>query len=90
MDYHYELYKINKDSEKMIALKRITILLVHYICATQMMSYLLLVFIVKKNDYRYKGVCLYNINSNKLTIINKKFSPFFNQLFNDKYNNGIK
>ena len=42
-------------------------------------------FYSDKNDYRYKGIAVYNIDFENFTIINTKFNPFTPQFIEDKY-----
>lgn len=83
--YELNLIKLNENSQKSITMsvknhycKDLTILTNN--------DFLKCVgFYSDKNDYRFKGIAVYNIDINNFSIKNTKFNPFTNQFVEDKY-----
>jgi hypothetical protein len=85
-NYHYEMYKINKDAEEVVSFKSKEF--IHSLKILQRKDVLYLVgFYSEKKDSRSKGVCRFNLATD-LRIKDKKFNPFSDQFFKDKYRKG--
>ena len=88
-NYHYELYKLTKDNKEKLHIKEEDKFIGSLYLLHSNSKLTLVGFYSEKNDYRYKGVCRFNLSDN-LKINNKLFQPFSNQFFEDKYRKGAK
>ncbi|MEL6810063.1 MAG: hypothetical protein AAFP76_01870 [Bacteroidota bacterium] len=84
-NYHYELHKITATDQQNVSFKTdakfvgslFTVLGENGIsCAG---------FYSDKNDYRYKGACRFNIDTNTMDITSKSFKPFTPEFVTEKY-----
>ncbi|OSY87125.1 hypothetical protein WH52_12720 [Tenacibaculum holothuriorum] len=84
--YNYELFKLTKD--KVMSSK---ISVEEHFVATLELDFdtkgnvSLIGFYSNKNDFQFKGVCSFLINSENLEKTNTYFSPFTEQFITDKY-----
>jgi len=85
-NYHYEMYKINKDNEKKVSFKSEKFISSLTILRRREVLYLV-GFYSEKNDWRTKGVCRFNLAPD-LSIIDKTFNPFSERFLKDKYKKG--
>lgn len=85
INYHYELYKISKEEQKMISFETDE----HFVASLTTVkagSFLSCVgFYSEKKESRYKGVIRYNINTADFMLKEKSFQPFTEQFIIDKY-----
>jgi len=88
-NYHYEVYKLSKDGKQQLNIKEPEKFIGSLYALHNKGQIALVGFYSDKDDYRYKGVCRYDL-SNDLKIINKSFQPFSTQFFEDKYKKGAK
>lgn len=89
-NYHYELFKLTENSKEQINLKEENRFVGSLSLLYKKGNLSLVGFYSEKNDYRYKGVCRYNLNPTTLNVLKKSFKPFSDQFFNDKYKKGSK
>jgi hypothetical protein len=85
-NYHYEMYKINKDTEEIASFKSEKFIRSLRILQRKEVLYLV-GFYSEKKDSRSKGVCRFSITDN-FTVKDIKFNPFSDQFFKDKYRKG--
>jgi hypothetical protein len=84
-DYQFELTKITANAEisKKIDTEN------HFSSALKIINFdekvVCLGFYSDRNDYRYKGICYYQLNSETLNVDKIKFNPFSEQFIIDKY-----
>lgn len=86
-NYHFELYKVDADGQSMTSFKH----------EDKFISSLELVktegrlacvgFYGKKDEGRFNGVCLFNLNPESLEMNKEKFTPFSEEFMTDKYGN---
>ncbi len=88
-NYHYELYKIKANKQDKLSIKETENFIGSLYLLHQNKKLVLVGFYSNKGDYRYKGVCRFDLKDD-LTIENKSFQPFNNQFFEDKYKSGAK
>ena len=86
-NYHFELFKVDADGQKNISFKH----------ADKFISSLELIktdnrlacigFYGEKDQGRYNGVSLFNLDPENLQMKNEKFTPFSEEFLTDKYGN---
>lgn len=88
-NYHYELYKLTADKQQRLNIKENDKFVGSLHLIYENNNLVLAGFYSDKNDYRYRGVCRYDLNDD-LTVKNNSFQPFSNQFFEDKYKKGAQ
>ena len=86
-NYHYEVYKLNKDGKQQINIKEPEKFIGSLYALHDNNKLTIVGFYSDKNDNRYKGVCRFDL-SEDFKISNKSFQPFSKQFFEDKYKKG--
>jgi hypothetical protein len=84
-NYHFVLTKINKDGEKEASFKNPDKFIGSLSLIKNNNKLSCVGFYGDKNEGRYNGVCLFNLNPNSLKLENEKFNPFSDTFLNDKY-----
>lgn len=84
-NYHYDLYYLHNDVRKQLTIKTDTIFVRSLKSYMYKGSLSFFGFYSEKNDYRYKGSCKFDINTETFEISHNTFSPFTEQFLTDKY-----
>lgn len=87
INYHFNLYKVDADGQKMISFKQPD----YFISSLELLKsddkISAIGFYGSKDDFRYNGVCLFNMDDETLNFTTKKFTPFSDEFLSDKYGN---
>lgn len=87
INYHFNLYKVNAEGQKMTSFKQPD----HFISSLELLKSDDMIsaigFYGSKDDFRYNGVCLFNMDDESLNFTTKKFTPFSDEFLSDKYGN---
>lgn len=85
VNYHYDLYYMHKEVRKQLTIKSDTT----FVRSLKSFMYegqlSFLGFYSEKNDFRYKGTCKFDINTQTFEVTHNTFSPFTKQFLIDKY-----
>lgn len=84
-NYHFELSKISKDDEKTVSFKNPEKFIGSLSLVKNNGKLSCVGFYGNKDEGKYNGVCLFNLNSNTLALEAKKFNPFSEAFLSDKY-----
>jgi hypothetical protein len=86
-NYHFELSKINKDGEKRISFKDSDKFIGALTLLNNSEKIACVGFYGDDKEFKYNGVCVYNLDPSSLEITSKKFNKFSDKFLQDKYGN---
>ncbi|WP_179345410.1 hypothetical protein [Winogradskyella ursingii] len=84
-NYHFELYKVNAKGQNKTNFKYADKFISSLELIKQNNRLACVGFYGKKDEGRYNGVCLLNLDPNNLAMQNEKFTPFSEEFMTDKY-----
>jgi hypothetical protein len=84
-NYNYELHKITATDEKSVSFSPDENFIGSLFTVRGKNSISCAGFYSEKNDYRYKGVCRFNLDPETLAITKQSYMPFSEEFINDKY-----
>ncbi|WP_347373716.1 hypothetical protein [Aequorivita sp. Q41] len=84
-NYNYELHKITATTEKSVSFSPDENFIGSLFTVRGKNSISCAGFYSEKNDYRYKGVCRFNLDPETLAITKESYMPFSEEFINDKY-----
>jgi hypothetical protein len=84
-NYHYELHKLTATSQKNVSFMADENFIGSLFTVRGKNSISCAGFYSEKNDFRYKGVCRFNLDPETLAITSQSFMPFSEEFINDKY-----
>ncbi|MCZ4317806.1 hypothetical protein O4H26_02280 [Aequorivita viscosa] len=84
-NYNYELHKITATDEKSVSFSPDENFIGSLFTVRGKNSISCAGFYSEKNDYRYKGVCRFNLDPETLAITQQSYMPFSEEFIKDKY-----
>jgi len=84
-NYNYELHKITATEEKSVSFSPNDNFIGSLFTVRGKNSISCAGFYSEKNDYRYKGVCRFNLDPETLEITQQSYMPFSEEFIKDKY-----
>lgn len=86
-NYHFELFKVNADGQEKASFKNPD----KFISSLELLKsgdrLACVGFYGQKDEGRFNGVCLFNLNPDNLDMEKQKFTPFSDEFMTDKYGN---
>lgn len=84
-NYHYELHKLTADSQKDVSFDPGENFIGSLFTVRGKNSISCAGFYSERNDFRYKGVCRFNLDPETLEITGQSYMPFSEEFLKDKY-----
>lgn len=89
-NYHFELIKVNKDITKVVSFKEPQRFIGSLTLLNEKNKITAIGFYGKKDEGRYNGVCVFDLDPSTLELRSKKFNDFSEKFMFDKYGNKTK
>lgn len=86
-NYHFELYRVDSNGQKMTSFKYADKFISSLELLKENNRIACVGFYGKKDEGRFNGVCLLNLDPNTLDMVSDKFTPFSDKFMTDKYGN---
>ena len=86
-NYHFELTKVNKQTQKTVSFKEPEKFIGSLSLVKKNNQLTCIGFYGDQKEYKYNGIAVFKLNPNSLTIDKKKFNPFSEEFLSDKYGN---
>lgn len=84
-NYRYELHKLTATDQKDVSFSTNENFIGSLFTVRGTNSIACVGFYSEKNDFRYKGVCRFNLDPETLAITNESYMPFSEEFITDKY-----